>query len=325
MSPVQSLEVIGFKKETTFGTFLPPTSFVPGTATFNTNTKIIRPTQSRGVRGFPIDGIVGLEAGVQITAELIGDVLSDLVAGSFGVGSDVVTGSAGVGFTHTLTPQGQLPSYSVEVDHDISAQVLARQTAGCQVASWTLKATNQQLATLDFQLIGQRELTPTTPGLPSNPTPVITTVQPFDFSLLAATYKAVSTTQLADLTLGFDNQVQRVFTNNQQLYVSRLVPTMRNVTFQTTLDFLDTVFYADWIVGNRQLAFNLTFTSLANIVGATNPYQIVFNLPGLRPNGQFNLQSANDVLNQQITWSATVNGPNEINSVWRNSEAGALA
>jgi hypothetical protein len=325
MSPVQSLEVIGFKKETTFGTFVTPTNYVPGTATFGTNTKIIRPAQSRGIRAFPIDGIVGLEAGVTITAELIGDVISQLVAGCFGTGSDVVTGSAGVGFTHTLTPQGQLPSYSIEIDHDISAQVLARQMAGGQVSQWTLRATNQQLATCEFQLVGQRELTPATPGLPTNPTPVITTIQPMDFSLLAATYKTVATTQLADLTLTFDNQVQRVFTNNQQLYVSRLVPTMRNIGFQTTLDFLDTNFYSDWLVGNRFLAFQLTFQSLANIVGASNPYTIVINLPGLRPNGQFNLQSANDVLNQQITWSATVNGPNEINATWRNSETGALA
>ena len=45
----------------------------------------------------------------------------------------------------------------------------------------------------------------------------------------------------------------------------------------------------------------------------------------MRPVGQYNLSAANDVLNQQINWQCTVQGANEINAVWVNSETGALA
>jgi hypothetical protein len=224
---------------------------VPGKATIGSNQKVDRPAQSRGTRGQVIDAVTGHEAGATINAELIPEVLSKLIAYGFGVGSDAISGSAGTGFLHTLTPKNTLTSVSVEVDNDISSQLLARQVVGNQVDQWTIRGQAQALATFEAQLIGIREITPATPGLPSNPTPTISTLQPMDFSLLAATYKGSSTTQLEDLTLTLMNKVQRVFTNNQQLYASRVVATGREVQVQTTLDFLDTVFYTDW--GGRPL------------------------------------------------------------------------
>jgi hypothetical protein len=37
------------------------------------------------------------------------------------------------------------------------------------------------------------------------------------------------------------------------------------------------------------------------------------------------MQAASDVINQQITWSPTLSGANEISARWVNGESGALA
>lgn len=323
--PAKSLQIIGFAPETSYGTFVPPTKFVPGAAVVQSNTKIVRPEQSRGIRAYPIDGVVGLESAIQITAELIPEVISQLVAGWYGTGSDTVSGSAGAGFTHTLAPKGALPSYAFEVDNDVVTQILARQLVGTLMDQMTLRANAQQLVTLEFMGMAQREITPATPGLPSNPNPAVTTLQPMDFSLLAATYKGAANTQLIDATLTASNQIQRVFSANGQIYVARLQPSRRNITFSTTLDFLDASFYQDWIKGTKTTGFVLTFTSAAMIPGTPNPYVVEFTLPGLRPMDQYGLQDASDVLQQQINWSVTVSGSDEIHGRIINSESSQLA
>jgi Phage tail tube protein len=323
--PVQSAEVIGFSPETTFGTFVAPVNFVPGIATINDNTSVARPEQSRGTRDYVVDALTGIQIGATISCEMIPEVISILYAGWMGTGSDTVTGSA-EGRVHTLVPKNVVPSYSFEVDHDVTSQVLARQLVGCNVDQIAVKFTQQALVTNEFQVIGQREITPTTPGLPSNPTPTINSQQPIDFSRLTATYKGTETTQLQDATLTLMNHVQRVYSSNKNIYVVRLVPTRREVQFQTTLDFLDTTFYNDWIKGEQTSGFTLLLETAYTIPGsASKPFKIEFTIPKTRPQGQYNLASASDVLNQQITWSAVLAGAGVVTSVWTNAETAKLA
>lgn len=327
----QSLEIIGLSKETVWGTFVAPTKFIPGIATPSTSRTVTAPTQSRGTRGQVISGATQVTSGIQITGELIPEVMSSLIAGWFGTGGDAMTGSSAVGYTHTLTPQNTLPSFSVEHDEDIYTQILARQFTGCMVSQMTLTHGAGTFSTAQFNLMGQRELTPATPGLPSNPTPAITTLQPFDFSLMAQTIGGSASTQLINATLTCDNQVQNVFSANGQLYPARLQPTQRAVTFSTTSDFLDSSLYTYWaaVAGTGGYVtgggMSLTLTTQNNIAGASNPYKMQFNLPNLRPQDQYQVTAASDVLQQQLTWSVTQGaGANEVNAVIVNSESSAL-
>lgn len=326
MSPIQSLKTLGFATETTFGTFVVPTNFVPGQFNSDTNIKNDRPDQARATRSQVIDVNTGIESGFTISAELIPEVLSKLQGAWMGVGCDTVTTPTGSAKQHSMVPTNVLPSLSVEEDNDVISQILARQVAGCMVDQLVFRFTNQAIATMQATLLGQREITPATPGKPSNPTPSISTLQPFDFSLLAAAYKGSSTTQLMDCTLTLMNHVQRVFSSNGQLYVARLVPTKREVQLQTTLDFLDTNFYSDWIGGVKvATGLVLTFTSPTLIPSSTTPYSIQYTVPGIRPVGNFQLQAASDVINQQLSWSCTLGASNDVSSVWTNSETAALA
>ena len=342
MSPTQSLQVIGFSPEATFGTFVAPTKFLPGIATPQDAVTVTQPTQSRGTRSQVQDVPTQLTAGLQISAELIPEVMSTLIAAWFGTGSDSISGSGAVGYTHTLTPKNGCPSYSVEVDNDIFTQVLARQVVGNIVDQFTLTLSAAQIATMQFNTVAQREITPTTPGLPSNPTPAITTLQPMDFSLLAASIAGSSTVALIDATLTGANQTQRVQASNGQLYVTRLQPTQRKVTFSTTLDFIGagsdpaagTGIYTFWsqaaLGGTRGFigagGFQMSLVTANNIPGTSNPYKVQFNLPTLRPQDQYTINAASDVLQQQLAWSVTQgSAANEINAVIVNSEASALA
>lgn len=321
---IQSEEVIGYAFESVYGTFVAPTKFVPCIPSIRTNQKVVRPDQARGTRAQVVDAVVGHETEATLTGELIPEVWPGLCAAAMGSGSDTYSSTGGAA-THALAPRPQLPSVSLEVDVDVIAgeQTVARQIVGCFVDRFQLRATNQALAQVECQLIGQREITPATPGAPSNANPTISTLQPMDFSLLAVTYKSVSSTQLKDATVALLNHTQRVFSSNGKLYAARLVATKREVTLQTMLDFLDTNFYSDWVNGVKTSGMVLTFTSGTNIPNTSTPYSVAFTLPGLRAMGEYALQSASDVIEQNLSWSATVSGANEMSSSWTNSEAGA--
>ena len=326
--PIQSEKVVGIAKEAVFGTFVAPTTkYVPCIPQVRGNNKNVRPDQARGYRGQVVDVNVGYELDITLTGELVPDVWSTLLAGAFGNGSDAYSSSGGAA-THSLTPQPQCPSFSIEEDTDIvpGEQILARQLSGCISDQFQLKATNQSIVTVTSSLIGQREVTPTTPGNPTNLAPsFFTTIEPFDYSLLGATYKGTATTQLLDLTLGLMNHTTRVFSSNGKLYAARLVPTKREVTITTLLDFLDTNFYTDWFNGAKTSGMVISLTSASNIPSTTTPYSWTFTVPGMRPIGEYSPSAASDVIQQNVSWSATVSGANEISAVIVNDEAGALA
>lgn len=347
--PVQSAEIIGVAKESAFGTFAPPSgaeikagkaALLPGLCTFNTTTKVARPDQSRGVRDYVVDALVGIEAGATITGEIIpGEGWGLLWGAWFGVASDTVSEANSEGTTkHTLVPKNTVPSLSLEVDHDITSQALARKLVGCTVDQLVFRGTAQALATQEATLMAQREATNASPTeeTPSNlgATPAMPYSQPFDhaklkadfYNMVTKAYEELAGTAgaagssawadngLQDYTLTLMNHIQRVFVSNKQLYPVRLVPTRREVQFQTTLDFLNANAYDAWVAGewigsagNPAIKLKYLQDALSNRI-QTKPGSVEFQIARLRAQGQFNLQSASDVLNQQITWS-TVLGP----------------
>lgn len=326
MSPTQSQQLVGHAAEVTPGTFVPPTAYIPGIATPQTQTKYAAPAQSRGTRSQVVDAIVGESVGFQFAAELIPEVLSTEISSWFGQGADAKTAS-GAAITHTLSPQPLQNSLSYELDSDAVTQKLARRFSGCKVDEMVLKATNQSLATLQFTMKALLEATPATPGAVSNPTPTITTLQPMDFSLLAALYNGSSTSQLMDLTITAQNNVQEVYASNGLLTPGRLQETLRKVTVNTSLDFLDATFYADWFGGRnitRPIVVTLSNPSILIPTTAT-PYSIAFSLPRLRANGTYNLSSSSDVLQQAIDFSATLGTGGELGAVIINSETSVLS
>lgn len=332
--PTQSLQQWGLAPEVTPGTFVAPTKFIPGTCTVNPTNTVTAPSQSRGTRSQVIDVVTAHTVSCQLSAELTPEVMSTPIAGWFGTGSDAVTGSSGTGFTHTLTPKGACPTYSVELDSDEFTHILAEQAVMNIIDQMTFTYQAQQIVTAQFQTVAQRLITPTTPGIPSNPTPTFNTLQPMDYSLLGATLNGSATTQLISATLTCANQTQAVPSSNGQLYVTRLQPTQRSITFSTTLDFLDsTLFTSAFQTAGPTPAYSstkqpivLTLTTANLIPGTSNPYVVQFTLPNLRARDGYALSSASDVLQQQLSWSVTQGASaSEISAVIINSESAALA
>lgn len=325
--PITALQAVGYAKESTYGQFTSPTRFVPcNSADIQTTRKVERPQQMRAHRGQVIDALVGEETGINITADLVPTPLGDLIAGAFGVGSDTVSGSAGVGYTHVLTPKNDLPSYSFEVSHDEHTQLLSRQVVGCMVDSFTIRAAAQQLASFEASLIGQTEITPATPGIPSFATPTFPLVQPLDFSSALLTYAGNGDSNITEFSFGISNAVQRVFTGNQKLYVRRLVPTRREVTLTASFDFVNLDQYTDWKDAAYINGVTCSFVARENIPGTSTPWQLDFTVRRLRAMDQFSLQSANDVLNAPLSFSATVGPHNdEVTATIITGDSGAYA
>jgi hypothetical protein len=328
MSPITQLQVVGGAKEATFGLWVPATDFFPfTTCTVDSNKKVQRPVRMDGQRGYRRDQYVGLETGITFSSDLYPAGMTKLIGAAFGVGCDTVTG-AGAAKTHTLVPMGTLPSWSMEVANDYVTQLLSRQVPGCVMDSITLKATAQSLITLDGAMIGQTELSPATPGVPSFGSPTYPDVNPMDFSMVSSTYNSVASSTVTDITIGLKNSVQRVFTGNASYYAHRLPPTMRDVTFAANFDFVDLTQWTDW---NGQSAsanlhpISVTFTTNDFVTGTT-PYSMVLNYPRMRIQDQFNLASKAEVLEANLAFSVTLgNNANEFNAVIVNAETTAFA
>lgn len=328
-SPILSESVVGMAKEAVYGAFVEPTKFIPCIPKINTNLKVSRPEQVIGFRGQRADVPTGLEVDVTLTGELLADGSWALLAACcFGSGGDKYTSTAGAAH-HVLTPQPQLPSVCLEIATDIvpGEQLLDRRVVGGFVDKFQIKATNQQFSATEVAIIAQKEETPATPGRPSaaalNPTFSATAFQPLDFSLVAATYKGQARTDLKDCTIGLNNKCVRVFSSNGLLTAARIVATRREVTVSTNLDFLDLTFYNDWIATAKTSGIVLTHTSKLVIGGSAVFYAVVFELPGLRPMGVWDDPAASDVLEQTLSWSATVSGANEIQAEFVNGDVGA--
>lgn len=323
--PITQLQAVGFEQESTYGVFASPTTFMPvSSADVGTTQKITRPTIRAAHRGQKRDERIGIETGVSISADLYPEQFTALIAGAFGNGSDDnVSGSSGAGYTHALELANTLPSFSVEIANDWDSQLLSRQIVGCMVDQFTVRGSAQNLLGFEAQLIGQAERTPATPGLPSFATPTYADVDPMDFSTVAMTYNSGAEPDLLDFNYSLQNGVQRVFTANQELYVARLVPTMRTVTLSASFDFVDLTQFVDW---RDQAIREVTIAASGDtMTGTSNPYVVSATFRRLRAQDQFDLNDANSVLTAALTFSATVGqNADEFEMTVVNLESGAL-
>jgi Phage tail tube protein len=329
--PITPLQVVGLAKETTYGTFVSATDFLPvTTGDVTTNQKIVRPQRMDGIRGIRRDHRVGIETGFTLSADFYPMGFTKLIAGAFGAGSDTMTGTGTTGYTHTIVPTNTLPSYSVELANDFNSttQLLSRQVPGCVVDTMTIKGTAQSLLTIDATLFGQLEQTPTTPGKPSFTTTTYPDVEPMDFSQLAVTYGGSSNTNLTDFAVTIQNTVQRVFTANGHLYIQRLVPTTRQVMLTANWDFVDLTQYTDWSTQGAANLKALTFTASGDSIPGTSsvPYSIALSVPRARVDQSFTLANKAEVLEANLQFSVTLGtNANELTATIVNGESTALS
>lgn len=270
---------LGWATETTVGTFVTPTKFMPFVSEnikatpeyMDTKTLSARRTLRKSVRGITVP--TG-----PFSTELPNTTLATFLKHVFGT---VATTGAGP-YTHTYTP-GTLTgkALSVQVGRPDSAGVVQPFSyAGMKVASWEIGATVGEIANLSGTFIGMTETTAT--GLATASYDASWT--PFTFLHGAVTVTGASVATVKGVTVGSDNMLPaRVrFSGNKE----PLEAGVRTYAGTLTTDF-DSLTHYNLVVNGTETAMVLTFN---NTAGQTLTMTMNVQFVGETPNvGGFDL------------------------------------
>jgi Phage tail tube protein len=241
MMTVGALGVLGGAKETTWGTGVPPTFYIPfSSESFTDGPETMQELQIRGI----LDADP-MYKGMQMVAGSFGGVaypsiLGHLLRAALGV---PVTSGAGP-YTHTFTPiqvafatNNALPAYSWTVNRD-SGQILRYEGMVCNKLG--LKFSQNGILTYDSSWIGKDASVQTAPTV-TLPTDV-------PFQLTASVLRnSISFPELQDLSLEITNTIEAVKTINNSDKINRVAWSgKRTLTMSMTADFASLQLYNDF-------------------------------------------------------------------------------
>lgn len=231
-----ALGYVGYGVETSEGTFVAPTKFLPVTSfSFEDSNDFMVPDQIRHSRDryiamaapYPVSGTMEMELIPTDIATLLKSAFTATVNSS---------GYAGGGYQHVFTPASALDFLTFEGS---AADTLIMRYSGVRVNTLEIKAAFGEIVTATFGLEG---LGRTKQGGASSPS--FTNVTPFNFS--GVDIKVDGGTPLGtvkDFTFGINNNLTRIGTLRKTRSWRRMALGMREVSLALTIDFTDTVEY----------------------------------------------------------------------------------
>ncbi|WBP87041.1 phage tail tube protein [Kitasatospora cathayae] len=181
--------VIGIAKETTWGTPVAATAFIPVSPP--TPKDVIKLGQDKGFRGSMVETYGEVQLTKHTTFDFSGDVFADTVGFPLaGVLGDVTVTGATAPYTHAMavynSNDGQPPSYTITDNYSQNV----RQYPGCKFSEFDLKFSADGLLTYTAKAVGIPSVTTTAP------TPAYSALQP-----LASWVGAVTIGGSANLTV----------------------------------------------------------------------------------------------------------------------------
>lgn len=255
-----SLSATGIAKETTFGTAVPPTTFLPMSSnTLEVDPGWFSPEVMMAVRDKQVFNLYG-EAKYQGT---IGGPLfpsNGIQLLVYAIGTDAVTGSTAP-YTHTLTQsQGQLSSVTVEKN---LGNFQSLRFAGCRIGKYQLKAaTGNTAAEITADVVGQSAAILGTPAAVS-----VTNELPFVFAEASLTLFDNARAEVSSVEITIDNGLKETYTFSGNRGPSFITPVTVHVSGKIDLVWssLNDPVYGD-------------FTSMAG--GTLGQLQVTLTHPG---------------------------------------------
>lgn len=230
-----ALGYIGYGRESTEGTAVAPTRFLPASAfSFEDSDDYMLPEQIRRSRDFSVAMAAPYNVSGSMEMELIPHDIGALLESAFC--ATVASGAyAGGGYQHTFTPGSE----SVTMTFESSANgILVMRYAGIRVNTLEITGAFGEIVTASFGLEGtgrQRQ------GAESTPT--YAAVDPFHFSGASVKTGGVENGTVKEFTFGVNNNIERIGTLRKTRSWKRMALGMREVTLSLTLDFTDDAEY----------------------------------------------------------------------------------
>lgn len=287
-----ALGYVGYGVESTEGTAVAPTKFLPVTSfSFEDSNDFIVPDQIRHSRDRYIAMAAPYAVSGSMEMELIPTDVAHLLKSGFAA-SVVTSAYAGGGYQHVMTPASTQQTFTFESS---ASDVLIMRYAGSRVNTIEIKAAFGEIVTASFGLEGLSRAKQG--GITS---PSYTNVVPFHFSgvdIKVATGSFLATVK--DFTFGVNNNIERIGTLRKTRSWKRLELGMREVTLGLTIDFTDTSEY-DRFLNETIFDVDLHLQGPVLTGMGSNPSVLRIQIPNVRWNKVNVPLSAGDYLEQSV-------------------------
>lgn len=272
---IGQLGAVGIAKESTLGTFVAPTRFIPVHLPMNIGSPDINLLMSKGIRAVPDlvykaqQGAGSLKNGkfkFEVEPENIGEV----IMGAFG--SDTVT-NAGAAYTHTFARAAvaQLPSYSIWVQNGLNFP----EFSGCMVNKIDIDVKAPDFVMVDVDWMGSLYNSGGTSKSLS-----YSALNPFKFNQAVINVAASPVLIYKDLKLSIDNKVKVDPVIGGSIYSNVIYTESFEVKLAATIVVEDSTEWTKFINGTAT-SFTVALTSAQTIPTTAVAYSLTFNLPNL--------------------------------------------
>lgn len=312
---IGALGYFGYGKESTEGTGVAPTKFLPATSiNFNDSNDYLTPLTIRKSRDTSIAMPAPYITQGTVEMPLVIDDIGMLIKSAFAAtisSSQYLTTSA---YTHVITPSSTSQTFSIET----SAQdLLIMRYTGVRVNTLELRAAFGEIvtATWGFDGISRAKQAGTTTA-----TYAATSVTPLHFTGASVTVNA-GNPYAKDVTLSVNNNVEHIGSLNATRSYSRVAMGQRDINLSMSMDFQSSSDY-DLLLNDTEFAVNLLFTGPTIAAGASTYLQV--NLPRVKYRTVGVPISAGDFISQDVECTVLKPTSGDVATVTlRNNEATA--
>ncbi|HID55753.1 TPA: hypothetical protein EYP37_04430 [Candidatus Poribacteria bacterium] len=280
--PIGARAYLGLAKETTWGTPVAPSVYIPFVSESVTDT--IEELVGEGIRNLfdeppSYQGLKSVAGDIEV--EVLPEFIGHFLNAAFGSVSSTQpdpTGAPSV-YRHTFTPtqtaastECDLPSYTLEIDRDFES---AFQIAGAAATSFEFTiGTGAKIAHATISFIAKSISTKT------KTSPSYEATNPFLWDQLTATLGGAAFGKLSDITISLDNALEGVPLLNGSDEIARIRRNdFRTVTISGTIipDNLD-----EWTAFRNGTETELIIDLLGEAIEGGYSYELKFTMPKFR-------------------------------------------
>lgn len=281
---------VGYGVESTEGTAVAPTKFLPVTSfSFEDTNDYIVPDQIRGDRDRYIAMAAPYMTSGSMDLELIPNDIASLLKSAV-AGSVVTSAYAGGGYQHVLTPGNVSPTFTFESS---AGGILTMRYGGIRVNTLEVNAAFGEIVTSSWGLEGttREKMGAETPETYAD-------VMPFHFSGASVAIEGTQMAHVKDFNFSVGNNLDRIGTLRRTRGWRRTALGMRDVGLGMTLDFTDSSEYDRFLA---ETFFDVTLLLEGEVgvagMGSNVPF-LRIDIPKVRWNTSGVPLSAGDYLEQ---------------------------
>lgn len=308
---------VGYGVETTEGTMVAPTFFLPASAfSIDSTVEPVIPSQIRGDRDmyvampgpYSVSGTFDME----LTTSYVGSLLASALSAYGGVTSSAY---AGGGYQHVFVPGNNSATYSFETS---AADILFMRYGGIRVNTLEIRGAFGEIVTSTWGLEGT---TRAKQGSGASEFYLTNTQYPLHFTGASVKINGSTVSNVKNFTFNVNNNIERIGTLRKTVAWSRTDLGKREIGLTMTMDFQNTTDY-DLFLAGTEMAVQLHLEG-NYISGSSGPrHTLVLDIPRAFYSAVNAPLNAGQLTEQSVTFQIMRQvGSNVVNATLINTES----